>query len=96
MHGRIFSVNSNSITVAVHKHSKKGQAVAAAGVNAAQATETVQIGANTQIAFAGGKNAKAATFNDLKPGEDVMIEAPGGMAQTIAIMHHEHHKKAAA
>jgi hypothetical protein len=94
MHGRIISVNNNSITVAVHQHHKKGQAAGAAATQ--QTTETFQIGANTRVAFVGGKTAKAATFNDLKPGEEVAIEAPGGMAQKIAIMHHVHHKKGAA
>ena len=97
MRGRIVSINGNSITVATHQHHKTGQAVAGANANAATGTtKTFRIGANTRVAFVAGKSATMATLNDLKPGEEVMIEGPGGVAQKIAIMHHEHHKKAAA
>jgi hypothetical protein len=96
IHGRIVSVNNNSITVAMHQHHKKGQAAGVAAKAAQPMTQTFQIGANTQVAFVGGKNAKLATVNDLKAGEEVAIEGPGGMAQKIAIMHHEHHKKGAS
>jgi hypothetical protein len=96
LRGRIVSVNNNSITLEMPHHHKKGQAAAGAAAIAAQpVTKTFQIGAGTRVAFFSGEKAKLATLNDLKPGEEVAIEAPGGMAQAIAIMGHEHHKKAA-
>jgi len=96
LRGRIVSVNNNSITVAMPHHHKKGQAAAGAAAVAAQpVTKTFQIGANTRVAFVGGEKVKLASLNDLVPGEEVAIEAPGGMAEAIAIMGPEHHKKAA-
>ena len=96
IHGRIVSINNNSITVAMPSHHKKGKAAAGAAAIAAQpVTKTFRIGAGTRIAFVVGAKAKLATMNDLRPGEEVAIVAPGGMAQAIAIMGHEHHKKAA-
>jgi hypothetical protein len=96
LRGRIVAVNNNSITVAMPHHHKKGKAAAGAAAVAAQpVTKTFQIGAATRIAYVGGAQPKLATLNDLRPGEEVAIVAPGGMARAIAIMGHEHHKKAA-
>jgi hypothetical protein len=89
--GRIVSVNGNSITVAMHQHAKKGQNAAAANAGTSM-TKTFTVAAGTQVAFVNGKAVKMATLADLKAGEEIAIEAPGGVAQKIGIMHGGHHK----
>ncbi|HLW66930.1 MAG TPA: hypothetical protein VKS79_16565 [Gemmataceae bacterium] len=107
VHGVVVSVNhgdakagsanagghEGEITVKVHSHKKKGKGAAKAGKKSSTKTEQFTVGKETKFEVVNGKQHRAGTFADVKPGEHVVISHNGRKAEKVIIHSHSTKKK---
>jgi hypothetical protein len=99
VHGRVISVTpitngAATITVEIHKHKKNDGTAAADAAKPEVVTKTFDVTASTQFEVVTDQGSTPATFDAIKPGEHVLIEAKKHVADKVAIVHHK--KNAAA